>query len=309
MIRFLLTVLLLNLFSNTQPKTGKGIVYFSFDNGKTWENRSKGLPDDIFLSDMAVGNNVLALATKKSGIFTFDFAINEWKRVNTIPIESDEINSLYLYGNKIFAGTKNNGIFISSDKGDNWKVYNEGLKNLTIRKFIVIANKMYACTNGGLYFFDEMVKRWRLEYGHHSLQVNGIKELDGEIYIGTNQGAFKRKKDENEWRQIISDRSLHNISSDSRNIYALTYNELFISPDKGSSWYSDQKGMPAGMYSFQVIEKDNTVLAGQWDGVYSKTSSQGWKLSSNGLPGNFPVVELVVNGDIIVAGSSQWSSE
>jgi hypothetical protein len=168
---------------------------------------------------------------------------------------------------------------------------------------------MYACTNGGLYFFDEMVKRWRLEYGHHSLQVNGIKELDGEIYIGTNQGAFKRKKDENEWRQIISDRSLHNISSDSRNIYALTYNELFISPDKGSSWYSDQKGMPAGMYSFQVIEKDNTVLAGQWDGVYSKTSSQGWKLSSNGLPGNFPVVELVVNGDIIVAGSSQWSSE
>ena len=104
-------------------------------------------------------------------------------------------------------------------------------------------------------------------------------------------------------------RSLHNISSDRRNMYALTYNELFISSDRGNSWHSDQKGMPAGMYSFQVIEKGNTVLAGQWDGVYVKTDSQGWKLSNKGLPFNFPVLELVITTDIIVAGSSQWSNK
>ena len=63
------------------------------------------------------------------------------------------------------------------------------------------------------------------------------------------------------------------------------------------------------MYSFQVIENHNTVLAGQWDGVYIKTTSQGWKLSNHGLPVSFPVLELVVKGDIIVAGSSQWSNE
>jgi len=309
MIRLLLTLVLVNLFNDTQPNTGKGIVYFSFDNGKTWENKSKGLPDNIFLSDIAVGDDVLGLTTKQNGIFIFDFAAHEWKGTKTIPMENDEINALYFYQSKIFAGTKNSGIFISSDKGSHWTVYNEGLKNMTIRKFIVIDNKFYAGTNGGLYVFDELFKRWKLEYGHNSLQVNGIKELDGEIYIGTNQGAYKKKKNEKEWKQIMPGRSLHNISSDRRNMYALTYNELFISSDRGNSWHSDQKGMPAGMYSFQVIEKGNTVLAGQWDGVYVKTDSQGWKLSNKGLPFNFPVLELVITTDIIVAGSSQWSNK
>ena len=83
---------------------------------------------------------------------------------------------------------------------------------MTIRKFIVIDDKFYTCTNGGLYVFDELFKRWKLEYGHYSLQVNGIKELDGEIYIGTNQGAYKKKKNENAWNQIMPYNSLHNIT-------------------------------------------------------------------------------------------------
>ena len=107
----------------------------------------------------------------------------------------------------------------------------------------------------------------------------------------------------------MTNRSLHNIGSDRKNIYALTYNELFVSSDNGTTWNSDQKGMPVGMYTFQIIEKDNTVLAGQWDGVYVKTASQGWTLSNKGLPFNFPVLELAITADIMVAGSSQWSNK
>jgi len=308
MIRLLLTIALLNVFNDTQLNTSKGIVYFSFDNGKTWQNRSKGLPGNIFLSDIAVGDELLGLTTRQNGIFTFDFVANSWNRTPTIPIESDEINALCFYRNMMFAGTRNSGVFISSDKGNNWTVFNNGLKNMAIRKFSVIDHELYACTNGGVYTLDELSKVWKLEYGK-DLQVNGIMQFDGEIYIGTNHGAYKREKSTNRWKQIMTNRSLHNIGSDKRNIYALTYSELFVSADKGNSWQSDQMGMPAGMYSFQVIEKDNTVLAGQWDGVYVKTVSQGWKLSNKGLPFNLPVLELVGTGNVIVAGSSQWSTE
>jgi ligand-binding sensor domain-containing protein len=307
MIPLLFALLLFNLFNGAPKKVDKGIVYFSFDNGQTWVNRSRGLPDNIFLSDMTVNNDFLALTTKNNGIFTFDFSIKEWKALKSIPTESDEINALYFHQNKLFVGTKNNGIFISSDRGLNWADYNEGLQNLTIRKLIVIEDKFYVCTNGGLYFYDKLSKKWKLEYGHASLQVNGIKELNGEIFIGTNQGAFRRKN--NQWEQIMTNRSLHNISSDKKNIYAMTYSELFISSDNGTTWHSDQKGMPVGMYTFQVIEKDKTVLAGQWDGVYVKTTNQGWVLSNRGLPFNFPVLEIVSASDFIVAGSSQWSKE
>jgi hypothetical protein len=60
-------------------------------------------------------------------------------------------------------------------------------------------------------------------------------------------------------------------------------------------------------YTFQVIEKDNTLLAGQWDGVYIKRGAIGWALSNQGLPKDLPVLELVVSGNTVVAGSSQWS--
>ena len=307
MIRLLLTLIAFNSFGFRPKEVDKGIVYFSFDNGKTWVNKSRGLPDNIFLSDMAVSNDFLGLATKNNGVFTFDFSTDEWKAIKSIPTESDEINALYFHQNRLFIGTKKSGIFISLDKGDNWAAYNEGLKNLTIRKLILIEDKFYAGTNGGLFFYDKLSKKWKLEYGHPSLQVNGITELHGEIFIGTNQGAFRKKN--NEWEQVMANRSLHNIGRDRKNIYALTYSELFVSSDNGKTWHSDQKGMPHGMYTFQIVEKDNRVLAGQWDGVYAKTASQGWALSNRGLPFNFPVLEIVFTSGFIVAGSSQWSKE
>jgi len=292
-----------------QSDSEKGIVYFSYDTGKTWENKSKGLPDNIFLSDMATGTNFLGLTTKHNGIFIFDFPTNQWRKTETVPIENDEINVMYFYHNQVLVGTRNNGLFISSDKGRTWTTNNNGLKNLTIRRILAIEDKLYVGTNGGLFSFDELHKKWKLMFGQNGLQVNGIREFDKEIYIGTNQGVFKLDKIKNEWKNLMQNHSLHTISTDRKNIYALTYNELFVSSDNGNSWKSDQQGMPVGKYSFQVLAINNTLLAGQWDGVYSKTDSQGWKLSNEGLPAKFPVLELTSIDNLTIAASSQWSTQ
>jgi hypothetical protein len=78
------------------PEPEKGIVYFSTDNGQTWENTSAGLPDNIFLSDIAVAPGFLGLTTKQHGIFLFNFAKKEWSALATIPT-ADEINALYFH--------------------------------------------------------------------------------------------------------------------------------------------------------------------------------------------------------------------
>lgn len=283
----------------------KGIVYFSTDNGQTWENTSAGLPDNIFLSDIAVAPGLLGLTTKQHGIFLFNFAKSEWSTLATIPT-TDEIDALCFHQSKILVGTKNNGLFISSDGGKTWASFNRGLKNLTIRKLTYLEQKVYAGTNGGLYVLQESTNQWIPEHEENGLQVNGMRALDGDLYAGTNRGLFKKSKGGQDWKQIMPGRSLHNLGVDRKNIYALTYSELFISDDKGASWKSDQAGMPP-KYTFQVIEKDNTLLAGQWDGVYIKHGLLGWALSNQGLPKDFPVLELVVSGNTIVAGSSQWS--
>jgi hypothetical protein len=106
------------------------------------------------------------------------------------------------------------------------------------------------------------------------------------------------------------DYSLHGISSDNKNIYALVYSELYISDNKGSTWVSAQNGLPKKKYTFQIAAKDNTILAGQWDGIYRKNEFGAWSRSENGgLPDSIPITEMSVYKNIIIAASSAWSAQ
>ena len=58
-----------------------GLIYFSFDNGKTWENKSNGLPDSTSLRSIAVSENALGIATS-NGIYIFDFQDNSWINIS-----------------------------------------------------------------------------------------------------------------------------------------------------------------------------------------------------------------------------------
>lgn len=296
----------------TQQKPAEkedGIIYFSLDTGRNWINASKGLPQkvSIGLGGISTSSDLLGVATKENGIYLFDFEESDWI---SIPTDQEMLNSnigaMILYNNDIYTGTQYGGVFFSNNKGKSWQTKNNGLGNLTIRRFAEIDGKLYVGTNDGLYSYNVLLNEWNLEYGQNSLQVNGITEFDGTIYIATNQGAFKFEMQTNNWRKVIYDSSLHNISAVDKTIYAMTYNELFSSDDKGETWQSDQKGLPRELYTFDVIEHANTLFAGQWDGVYSKTNSDlDWKLSSTGVPPKFAASNLTACNGILVITTSE----
>lgn len=292
--------------------TEMGIIYFSADNGNSWQNKSNGFPGGIFITDMAVSENLLGVSTKQNGIFLYNNQNNLWENISTKPQIKNNIDALFFFNNKIFAGTQNGGIYISANNGKNWRELNNGLRNLTIRKMAVFHNKLYAGTNGGLYSLNEKENKWILEFDKNGLQVNGMTGYAGEIYIGTNHGAFKWSKQTKTWEQIMTNRSLHNISSDNHAVYAMVYNELFQSTDKGKTWQSIQNGLPEKLYTFQVMTKDSVSLAGQWYGIYRKINSgpplylsSGWKSSNNGLPSEFAVTEMKIFKNMFVIGCSE----
>lgn len=284
----------------------RGIVYISKDDGRSWENRSNGIPDNVFLTDIAVSNNSLGIATKQHGIYLYDFTIQMWKPIKNNKPTSSDIDAFFMSDEKLYVGTHGEGVFISENNGKEWGKINAGLRNLTIRRLLKIGNKLFAGTNGGLFSFDSKKNIWTKEYGDNALQVNGIALHDDEVYIGTNQGAFKGLLNHNNWNLIMPGRSLHNISVANGVIYAMAYNELFASKDKGESWYSDQPGLPDGMYSFQVIALGNEVFDGQWDGIYRKDKQENWVRWSNGLPTKIPITEMKTFSGILVAATSQW---
>lgn len=297
--------------SGSSMEKKAGLVYFSGNNGLSWENRSEGLPDSasIGLGAIAVSEHSLALATKEHGIYGFDFQKNSWTALPTDPsiIESHPA-ALAFHQEGLYVGTQLRGVFFSKDKGESWTQRNTGLDNLTIRKLVEIDQTLYAGTNAGFYSYHEALNEWELEFGNPKLQVNGITALGEDLYIGTNQGAFRSPKGSKDWKPVLVNYALHNIASEDQSVYAMTYNELMASSDRGESWQSIQNGLPAQLYTFNVLKKDQFIFAGQWDGVYRKEATDPvWKPSSNGLLGGFAVINMVEHKGMLVVSTERRS--
>ncbi len=245
--------------------------------------------------------------SKDNGLYFFNFQEGKWINIPTSrSLMESNPGALLFFKDHIYAGTQFGGVFRTGDEGKNWTPFNTGLNNLTIRKFAAIEDKLYAATNSGLYSLNEPDSRWVQEYGSRSLQVNGIAVMDSKIYIATSQGAFSSPVGQENWNKIFTNGALHNISSDDQILYAMVYNELFTSRDQGITWQSIQKGLPAELYTFNVVRIGNDILAAQWDGIYrTDHHNDEWKYSSHGLPENLAISNLLKFNDIVVATGSE----
>ena len=282
-------------------------VYFSENNGETWINKNNGLPESTTISSIATNENTIGILSKANGVYTFDFQNNAWKSIQTdkVILEKNP-TSIAIFENNIYVGTQLGGVYYTKDRGENWVQVNEGLDNLTIRRFQNIGFKLFAGTNAGLFSLRANNTIWENEFANNTMQVNGITEFDGNIYIGTTQGAFTSPIGQKDWKKVLSNYTLHNISSDDKHIYAMTYNELLFSTDKGVTWQSLQKGLPKELYTFNVIKNGNSVFAGQWDGVYRKNSDyETWQSYSNGLPSNLSITNMKLFKDTIVVSGNE----
>jgi hypothetical protein len=86
----------------------------------------------------------------------------------------------------------------------------------------------------------------------------------------------------------------------------MTYNKLLLSSTDGKTWESLQNGIQKELYTFNVLNYDGNIFAGQWDGVYKKSSNDTfWKLSSNGLPTNYAVTNMKLFNEIVVISTSE----
>ncbi|MBP6091916.1 MAG: hypothetical protein KA536_07940 [Saprospiraceae bacterium] len=294
--------------SGTQKDVQNGIIYFSYDNGANWINSSNELPEKIKigLGGIATSNQILGVATKDDGVYIYNIKSKIWESVPTDKqIIEGNIGSMAIIDSAIFVGTQFKGVFYTKNNGKNWENLNNGLTNLTIRRFCEFNNVLYVCTNDGFYSYNKTSDSWNLEFGQNSLQTNGATIFNRSFYLATNKGIFTQQADKS-WINSSPQFSMHNISSDKNQIYAMTYNELLLSSTDGKNWQSLQSGLPKELYTFNVLNHNNLILAGQWDGIYKKTNNNTmWELSSNGLPTKFAVTNLKTFNDILVISISE----
>lgn len=165
--------------------------------------------------------NQRLIATSGSDFYISNTEGTTWTELNTGLPEGLLVESFFVYEDMLFLGSVLSGAFISSDTGSTWSSISSGLTDLTINTFLVD---------------------------------------DGYIYIGTNNGAWKRplfEVNEN-YQEIIMSFSFKIYPNPSSDIAIIDISDDYIGGEYGISIYSSDGRLVHHEYSYSDEVRINT---------------------------------------------------
>ncbi|MBE2217144.1 MAG: T9SS type A sorting domain-containing protein [Ignavibacteria bacterium] len=242
-------------------------VFFSTNNGLSWNLNSFALQGRCFTSLAVNGNNIfVGITGGPVGTEGAYLSTNNGTNWTLTSLNNLFINVLAVSGNSIFAGTDNSGVYKSTDNGANW--VQSGLNNRTILSMATNGNNIYAGT---------------LSYG---------------LYISSNNGA--------NWVQTsINNMSVASIAVSENRIFAgTTSNGVYYSSDNGANWI--QTSLDTVTQVTSIIVNGNNVFAGSFYSGFSVSNDNGvsWVQKNEGLPNSTSIRRLFIANDYIFAGTS-----
>jgi photosystem II stability/assembly factor-like uncharacterized protein len=170
-----------------------------------------------------------------------------------------DINAFTSIGTSLFAGTDENGIYLSTDNGIHWNAVNNGLTSTRIQSFTISGANIFAGT------------------------------FDGKVFLSTNEGA--------NWNEVSNglpnhppwelDNPIWALAVSDTTLFAGTHNNgVFRSIDNGSSW------MTTGLANCTITSLaviGTYIFAGESEsGVFLSTNNGiDWKTVNAGLPSEY----------------------
>jgi hypothetical protein len=210
----------------------------------------------------------------------------QWQRSN-LP-DSVRVNTIKINDSFIIAGTDGDGIFVSTDDGENWTSSNRGLQDTLIHTILILGNTIFAGTETGVSVSTDNGENWRSinsglsGLGVWSLEVSAGTAGDTTIFAGSWSGVYSSTDRGEHWKITgVSNTAapVHSIVVFDRYVYAATVGEgIFLSRDNGLTWwnfyvrpYADDYPIPvfAPIYSISLFSGLGTcILAGSIGSLY-----------------------------------------
>lgn len=213
----------------------------------------------------------------------------QWTQVNS-GLGDTSITVLSYSGSKIYAGTKDNGVFVSTNNGTNWSAINNGLSDKKIRSIANFNNNLFVGTSNGLFKSINNGNSWtllNLNAATHD-QFNDIVSVGNRIIIGTNNyGIFYSNDDGITWVQTSSLSYASKLKVFGNTIFASEFlGELYLSKDSGINWSQVNLTLPIVQdFVTSIASHDTLFFAGTFYGniYYSSDTGLTWTLANNGL--------------------------
>jgi|GEM_PF-4518901 photosystem II stability/assembly factor-like uncharacterized protein len=212
---------------------------------------------------------------------TFTFLNAQWviKNDGFDPISFSQIVKS---GDNLIGISMNDGIYVSTDKGDNWQLTSDilvsgaVLKSIVLNEYIFIAQK-----NGGIFVSSDHGLIWeKKNNGLPQLYVYDILAFDNEVYITTrDSGVYKTTNYGDNWLKIskgIESVKITALGQADGVLYAGSkFGDLYKSTDKGQNW---------SILDFEVTRKQTVEQILKVDGGLFLSAYQVFSYSTdNGL--------------------------
>ncbi|MGD0710914.1 MAG: T9SS type A sorting domain-containing protein [Bacteroidales bacterium] len=193
------------------------------------------------------------------------FANAQWQITG---LDSNHVMCLAINGNNIFAGTYEDGMYLSTNNGSSWSAINNGLTDSVILSLVIKGDSIFAGTGGG-------------------------------VFLSTNTGGNWTKMNNG-----LTDTIIDALAIKGDSIFAGTYSEgVFMSSNGGAHWNAANTGLPDSSHITSLFVSDSSIFAGTQKGIYITTNNgTNWDSSNTGIPTNGFAISFAKNGNDIFAG-------
>ena len=203
-------------------------------------------------------------------LFVFLFtsvSISQWERTNGP--EGMSISSLASVGNVLYAGTRADGIYASTDEGNTWYASNSGIETKNITVITSINNTLLAGTlDYGIYHSTDGGQTWLPPSNYNTVYATSMTVKDQYVFAETLEGVLRSSDNGITWQVVphYFTPGYAMCSTQDKLIAADNSSQSYFSTDNGASWYTIETLDGALLWSFYV--KGDTVYAGGVNKIY-----------------------------------------
>ncbi len=239
MLFFSLLISLLS-FTNTPEATTTAPtakIFLTTNQGNTWDDFSKGLPEDVEPRNLTEENGDLYLSTHMHGVFLLAANTDTWVSIRKgLPFGAEFFlpTSLAVKGDKLTLGTYQHGTFISSDGGKYWRPASKDVTRCA-RTLLYTEDALLAGTETGIFRSKDNGDTWERMY-EDKTSINVLAMHHDRLFIASQNGMGTVEDGQVVWSEMTSDWALLQTSTSGEYVYFTNFKGDIFRSSNGMQW-------------------------------------------------------------------------
>jgi uncharacterized protein (TIGR03437 family) len=248
------------------------------------------------------------------GLWRMNRSGGVWNPANRGLPANARVTALAALGAALFVGTQYDGVYRSTDNGENWTRLRTGLPQSTffgVSGFAAIGSNLFLCSQGsGVYLTSDEGANWSAVNNGllTSLYVNALAASGDRLLAATEQGIYHSADNGATWTRFANGAPAFYVAAlgaAGPNIIAQATIGLYRSADGGTTWVQTITGLPQGSGIASFFAIGGVIYAGLHEGgVYrSEDGGANWTAVGANSPAD-SVMSLGADKTGLLAASS-----